>query len=695
MEASSKIKEKKEKRIGKKSNIFKFSIKVRLMVIPIILATIAIISAGVISIHNAKNGFLEEMDKNSKFILREFISSVGDNLEALEIINGNIEKNLRSAARLVDSMTPQELNNEKLMQMARDLDLEMLAVYNPQGIVIYSNAPEEDLGWEATEGHPLYDFFRNSDSEMMEEIRQNAVTGESIKSGIIRLTNGNSVQVAVDANIVAELTEQFSFQNLMDGIAANDEILFASFVNPTLTAVAHSESTQIGRDESNNADIISAITNGESAARESIFEKEDIPAYNVVYPVMVDGHPVGAINLGFAMEGIQNTISKMQITTIVVAGVSVLWLGLALFSSSNYAIKIIKSLKSGVNSMAEGDFSKDVRTTLLKKTDEFGEISISIDNMQRSMREVIQNVLDKSQIVAAHSEELTAITQESASVANEISQTIENIAVGANAQAKETEDGHTSIVALGHAVLQNIDNLKHLNNAIEKVNQLKNEGVLLVEELLKKNDESNQSSTKVMEVVRDMEGSVKDISTASGMISSIAEQTNLLALNASIEAARAGESGKGFAVIAEEIRKLSEESTKFAGEINTIIQLLSKVTVVGVQTMQELEKVTDSQSNSVHLTSNKFDGIAESIESMKSIIHTVNESSNDMAIKKDAIASIMDHLSTISEENAASTEEASASVEEQTATMLEISGSSEELANIAAQLNQIVEKFIV
>ena len=486
MEISSRTKEKKEKKIGKGASLFRFSIKVRLMVIPIILTTIAIIISGVISTYNAKSGFLDEMDKNSKFILREFISSFDNNLQALEIINENIEKNLRSAAGLVDSMTPEELNNEKLMQMARDLDLEMLAVYSPQGVVIYSNAPEEDLGWEATEGHPLYDFFRNNDREMIEEIRQNAVTGESIKSGIIRLTNGNSVQVAVDANIVAELTEQFSYQNLMDGIAENDEILFASFVNPTLTAVAHSEKEQIGQDESGNVDIIAAITNGESTARESTFEKEGVPVYNVVYPIMVDGSSVGAINLGFAMADIQNTISKMQITTIVVAGVSILLLGFALFSSSNYAIKIIKSLKSGMNSMAEGDFSDDVPTTLLEKTDEFGEIAASIDNMQRSMREVIQNVLDKSQMVAAHSEELTAITQESASVANEISQTIENIAVGANAQAKETEDGHTSIVALGDAVLQNIDNLKHLNNAIEKVNQLKNEGVLLVEELLKK-----------------------------------------------------------------------------------------------------------------------------------------------------------------------------------------------------------------
>src|SRR5699024_7153905 len=112
-----------------------------------------------------------------------------------------------------------------------------------------------------------------------------------------------------------------------------------------------------------------------------------------------------------------------------------------------------------------------------------GEISIAVNTIQSSIREMIKSVLDKSQIVASHSEELTATSQESARAADEISKAIEGIASGASEQARDTEQGFNTISDLGTIIEQDTKHIKDLNHSTMKVDQLKNEGAKLIKDL--------------------------------------------------------------------------------------------------------------------------------------------------------------------------------------------------------------------
>ncbi|MCC5909587.1 MAG: methyl-accepting chemotaxis protein [Clostridiaceae bacterium] len=376
--------------------------------------------------------------------------------------------------------------------------------------------------------------------------------------------------------------------------------------------------------------------------------------------------------------------------SMVVALVMLIVAILCGLSMSNKITKPLVSLRKIVSEGAEGNFN--VRSDIASK-DEIGELSHMINTMFQQVGFLIKNIADTSQQVAASSEELTATSQQSATAADEVARTIEEIAKGANDQAKDTEKGVEHITALGELIEKEQQYIKQLNSSTNDVTILKDEGFEIVKDLVEKTNMNNKSSKEVQEIIVNTNESAEKIENASQMIKNIAEQTNLLALNAAIEAARAGEAGRGFAVVAEEIRKLAEQSNEFTEEIAGIIKELTDKTGHAVHTMQEVGKIVASQTKSVELTNEKFEGIDNAIEKMKEVITSINESGRGMEGKRDEIIGIIENLSAISQENAAGTEEASASVEEQTASMEEIANASDALARLAEEMQGSIAKF--
>jgi len=225
------------------------------------------------------------------------------------------------------------------------------------------------------------------------------------------------------------------------------------------------------------------------------------------------------------------------------------------------------------------------------------------------------------------------------------------------------------------------------------VNGLSDDGIIAVQDLSKRNAESGAASRRIYDMVVESDKSADRIRVASEMIRSIADMTNLLALNASIEASRAGDAGRGFSVVAEEIRKLAEQSNRYTNEISEIIEELINNTGDCVKVFDEVGKIMESQTNSVENTINKFYGIRDAIDKIRVIIENLNTAGSNMNIKKEDMIEMIENLSAISEEYAAATEEALAAVEMQTYSITEIADGSESLANLASDLQIEISKF--
>ncbi|KJS89076.1 methyl-accepting chemotaxis protein [Desulfosporosinus sp. BICA1-9] len=330
---------------------------------------------------------------------------------------------------------------------------------------------------------------------------------------------------------------------------------------------------------------------------------------------------------------------------------------------------------------------------LINRKDEFGILGQAIKATNINQKQILNRLLQTTNQVTDTSKELTVISQESAKAVEEITKTIEQIANSATTQALETENGVNEIAELGNIIEQDQQYLIDLNKSAQTVEKMKDEGTIAITELIERTRERERYTDLIQEGIIKTNLSAEKIFSASQMIQHVADQTNLLALNAAIEAARAGEAGRGFSVVAEEIRKLAEQSSNLTQEINAVVHELQLNSQNAVDIIGKSSVIAEKQEDSVNITDERFKGIAEAVGKTKEIIENLNISGQSMEKKRDQLIDILKNLARIAEENAASTEQVSAASEEQTASMIEIANASQGLSTLAYELQQAIDKF--
>ncbi|MDS0525281.1 methyl-accepting chemotaxis protein [Clostridium sp. SHJSY1] len=432
---------------------------------------------------------------------------------------------------------------------------------------------------------------------------------------------------------------------------------------------------------------------------------EDLKSFNVlidgkkyiVSPYKVEG--TDWILASFMSESELMSGAKKIINIVMISTLTILLLTIILFNFISGSItKPILAITKKIEEFSNLEFSADEEfdeAQYLNRKDETGDMARSLRIMRDNVAEFIKKTAKATEHVSSSSEELTATSQQAASASNEVAKTIEEIARGASEQAKDTEIAANNVEELSNLLEQDLDYMKELNIASVQIEKEKEEGFLILKELIEKAKKNSDAANNAYQIIMSSNKSAEKIENASIMIQSIADQTNLLALNAAIEAARVGEGGKGFAVVAEEIRKLAEQSNNFTNDIKTIIIELKTKSQNAVDLMQQTKEIVDEQTVSVEATEGKFEGIAEAIDVIKTIINKLNNSAKLMSENKNKILELTQNLSAISEENAAGTEQVSAAMEEQAATISEVANSGENLATIAEELRLLIGKFKV
>lgn len=476
--------------------------------------------------------------------------------------------------------------------------------------------------------------------------------------------------------------------------------IFLNNNNNELTRIATNITDESGKrldgtNLDNTQEAYKQVINGKEYVGKTIINKIDY--YAMYKPIIRNGETVGALFIGVPMDEINEEIrDNLNGILVVFLSLGVVFILLTIVISYLISRTITKSLNETVEfakKIQNLDVASDISEKLLKNKDEIGQVAGSIQTAVVSLRNFAKETNIQSENIESYSNDLENNINQVSETSKEISSVVVQIADGATNQAKDTQEGTNKVDNLGVDIEECRKELNNLNILMNEVQELKQEGVNLVKKLSEESLESTKSTNSIYDVIIDTNNKARKIEEASNMIKEIGEQTNLLALNAAIEAARAGESGNGFTVVAEEIRKLAEQSNKFTEDIKNIIADLTHTTEQAVETMKNMMLIMDNQNKSVEITSGKFIGISDSIEKALNSLDKLNNISEVMENEKDNIISIMQNLSAIAEENAASTEEVAASVEEQTSSIEEFEQLIKNMSKLAEDMRDNVSKF--
>ena len=379
----------------------------------------------------------------------------------------------------------------------------------------------------------------------------------------------------------------------------------------------------------------------------------------------------------------------MQMTLLVIFVIAIVAVAVAMLVSSGISKKLEKLIIT-FEKAAEGDLTVGVD---IHSKDEFEEVGNHFNIMIRKIGELILNVKASSEVMYKTSDRISKMANETNIAIGEVALTIDQVAQGASETAQDIQTGADAVNTLAGQI-ENIDGLtSEMIGISENSNRLGEEGLKVMSKLTEATEKNNKASVEVGQVVSDMNSTTNQIGMITDAINNIAEQTNLLALNAAIEAARAGEAGKGFSVVADEIRKLAEQSTSATNQIQTLIETIKSKSGMAVQSMEEAKFIVLEQNQAVSNTKDIFNKILESIASLMKEIKLIQSSIVETNKGKEEIVTRMQNISAVSEESSASAEEVSATTQEVTAIMSEFTNSAGELQDLSTKLEEEINKF--
>ncbi|MGN2370872.1 methyl-accepting chemotaxis protein [Clostridium cagae] len=384
------------------------------------------------------------------------------------------------------------------------------------------------------------------------------------------------------------------------------------------------------------------------------------------------------------------SVDKLMIMSLLITAAIVL-------VSAIIIVFVAKQMTSPLASLS--DFSEEISLGNLTNKleidgeDEVAKVANGLNNTVFKLKEMISDISTSADEVMVVSNSLSLATSESLKGNEEVSKSMQEIAAGAVTQAQGASEASIVTGELIEEINEVFKKCNHMINIVEKSSDISNsvsKGVKEAIDSIQNIAETNKLNVQETQTLLEQS---KEIGQIVDVISEISEQTNLLSLNAAIEAARAGEQGKGFAIVADEVRQLAEQSANSSKKIANLISMIQNQIEIISNKMETGTCEVVSGVEKATLVGENFKEIERVFTTVINVADEVSKATNRMEKKASTTSDIINNVAAITEENSAATEQVTASNEEQIAFMHEIVDSTYKLEDLVNNLNNTVERF--
>ncbi len=415
----------------------------------------------------------------------------------------------------------------------------------------------------------------------------------------------------------------------------------------------------------------------------SVIEEDGHLALRVVNPTKADrnylgkdciachqvpeGTVLGVVSMKVSLDAVESAVSAMRFKIAGAAFlVSLLLLGVIYWLTHHFVTQPMDELRKGLVDIArgEGDLTRRLR---IKGKDEIGETALVFNEMMENFAKLVRQVTEAAQRVSAK--------------AHDLSMSASRVASSSHQQDEKSNQAAAAVEQLVTSIVSIAQSAEHVQHQSQESLDRAQAGNRSLTELLEEMDVVESAVKQMAESVNEFVRNTEAINAMTQEVKDIAEQTNLLALNAAIEAARAGEQGRGFAVVADEVRKLAEKSARSASEIDAITEKLTSQSVAVRKAIHE---------GLSHLSSSQ-----ESVHSVADILTATNGSVQEVGEGLDTIATATDQQRRVSGEVADNIEAIASMARDNTSSVEETAAAADDLKILADNLQGTVGRFKV
>ena len=435
---------------------------------------------------------------------------------------------------------------------------------------------------------------------------------------------------------------------------------------------------------------MSSRTNEEIMARNSLLSQSNILRNRISIngSLLID---LVTTQMEEAKAEVHSSIIKTTYILLGSLATAIIFGGIVITLFSGFITKQLNQVVAMAENISRGHLY--VSKLEVQSTDEIGRLATSINTMSDGLKTLVHKISATSEQVAASSQQLTASSNETGKTTEYITQSIQQVAEGAEQQLASASSATDLFEEINTYVREIQGSVSLVSSSSVETVEKAAEGNLAIKKTISQMNVIADKTNITSSQIEKLGNKSTEIGTIVSLIRDISEQTNLLALNAAIEAARAGEHGKGFAVVADEVRKLAEQSGKAAGQINGLVQHIQNDIQQSVHSMDSGRLAVDEGITLVDTAGRTFAEIASAVSRVTKQIEHITTLTQRVSQGTESMSLAIVETTKVAESSAGYTQTVAASAEEQLASMEEIIHAAHSLSEMSEDLQGAVASF--